>query len=305
MKLSRIDGELKKPAQPLSCHSPVLSAPETGKTGETLEVDGSGQSISFFRGQCRVSIANRFESRHLAYRFQHRTYVKSGIIPPKTDGLWVTTHDALPETTTFLAHDIRGELAGTLTLVFDSAIDLPADKLFPSEMNAVRKGGGRVCELISFGTNENMRGSVKILAGLLYCSYLFALHARKVSDYVITVHERYQTFYCANLLFSRMGPVRNYDKVNGQPTVLLHLPLDLPETLRQSRRIFPLSLFNYSQMQELTVASLMDRMTSPMTAQEIRFFLMEQTDIWRKSTSAEKEFIQAICASGDGIRHAI
>jgi hypothetical protein len=263
---------------------------------EFIEDGDAGKSISFFKGQCCVRVANCFELRHRVYRFQYQTYEKLGIVNPKKDGLWVTAHDALPETTTLIADDKNRKLVGVLTLVFDSPIGLPADSLFPSEMKIIRKAATHICELISFGTNEKMRGSVKILAGLLYSSYLFALYARKVTDFVITVHERYERFYCSNLLFSRMGPVRNYEKVNGEPTVLLHLPLKLPDKLRQSSRIFPLSLFNYSKSQEQTIASMIDLMTTPMTRQEFNSFFIEKTDICNKASFEQREFIQSIYA---------
>jgi hypothetical protein len=280
-----------------SPHFSLQHVMEYTRAKEFIKDHYADESISFFKGQCRVRVANCFELRHRVYRFQYQTYEKLRIAEPKRDGLWVTLHDALPETTTLIAEDSQSKLAGVLTLVLDSPIGLPADSLFPSEMKMIRKPDSHICELISFGTSEKMRGSVKILAGLLYCSYLFALHARRVTDFVITVHERYERFYCSNLLFSRTGPLRNYEKVNGEPTVLLHLPLRMPDELRQSRRIFPLSLFSYSKPQEQAIASIIDLMTTPMTLQEFKSFFIENTDIWNKATFDQKEFIHSIYAS--------
>ena len=180
--------------------------------------------FSFFNGRCQVGVANSLELRKRAYRFQYEAYEGLNIVNRKSDALWLTIHDALPKTTTFIAENDRGEIAGTVTLVFDSPIGLPADNLFPSEMATIRARGGRVCEVISFGTSEKVRGSIRFSAGLLYSSFLFAVYARKATEYVITVHERHQKFYEKNLLFSRMGPVRCYDKVNGEPTVFMAEP---------------------------------------------------------------------------------
>ena len=274
----------------------ILDTTSSSIVKELIEVSGSKNSLSFFKGQCRVRVANSFELRQKAYRFQYKTYEKLGIADPKRDGLWVTIHDAIPETTTFFAEDKKGELAGVLTLVFDSPLVLPADSLFPSEIKSIRQAGNRICELISFGTSEKMRGSVRILAGLVYSSFLFALHARKVTDFVITVHERYEKFYCSNLLFSRLGPVRNYGKVKGKPTVLLHLPLGLPDTLRESCRIFPFSLFNYSKSQEHAIASIVECMTTPLTSREFKSIFTEKTDIWDEATSEQKKLIQPFYA---------
>ena len=292
------DIDKHRPPKALDSHERYNRVPgKDDRPGDVAE-RSQGDSLVFFRGKCRVSVANCFELRHKAYRFQYQKYEKLGIVRPDPDAIWLTIHDALPPTTTFIASDNLGKLAGTLTLVFDSAIGLPADSLYPFEMKAIRRDDAHhVCELISFGTSQDSRGSVKILAGLLYCSYLFAMHIRKVTDYVITVHQRLEKFYCSNLLFSRLGPVRNYDKVNGEPTVLLTLNLGLPERLRQSRRIFPLSLFSYSRADELAIASRIDQSTAPLTSCEFTSLFRGATDVWRKATAAQKEYIRSIYAA--------
>ena len=253
--------------------------------------------LSFFDGKCLVRVANSITLRQKAYRFQHKAYEKLGIVGPEEDALWVTIHDALPQTTTFIAEEKSGELSGTVTLVFDSAVGLPADSLFPSEMEAIRSTDTRICELISFGANSKMQGSVKILAGLFYSSFLFARYARKATDYVITVHERHEKFYCANLLFKRIGPVRCYSKVNGEPTVFLHLSLDRPEQLRRQKRIFPFSFFTYSASQENFFAKKINESTAPLSPAEFKFLFTEKTDLWQNASPALKELIRPLYAS--------
>ena len=224
-----------------------------------------GDRLSFFNGKCSVRVTNSFSLREKAYRFQFKAYEKLGIVSPQKEALWLTIHDALPQTTTFIAEDISGEMVGTITLVFDSPLGLPADSLFPSEVQHIRRKGRRICELISFGASSKMRGSVKILAGLFYSSLLFARFARNATDYVITVHERHERFYCSNLLFSRSGPVRCYSKVNDEPTVFLNLALELPERLRGQKRIFPFSLFTYSEPLEHRISQKIDTLTAPLS----------------------------------------
>ena len=82
------------------------------------------------------------------------------------------------------------------------------------------------------------------------------------------------------MLFRKIGAVRNYAKVNGAPTVLLNLPLMLPDTIVKKRRIFPLSMLNYSKQKEREVAQKIEAMLTPMSEEEFyHFFIDYLTDL--------------------------
>ena len=287
--------------EPLAAFNPAETEKAKSKRSDRfkdLRDVCDGDRLSFFEGKCRVGVANSYSLRKKAYRFQFKAYEKLGIVQPQEGALWLTIHDALPQTTTFVAEDMSGELVGTLTLVFDSPLGLPADSLFPSEVERIRRKGGRICELISFGASSKMRGSVKILAGLFYSSFLFARFARKATDYVITVHERHERFYCSNLLFSRSGPVRRYSKVNDEPTVFLKLALDLPERLRGQKRIFPFSLLTFSEAFEQRIAKKIEELTTPLTLREFESLFSEETNIWQHASTVQKQWVEPLYRFG-------
>jgi hypothetical protein len=215
------------------------------------------------------------------------------IVQEKPGGLWLSIFDALPETTTLVVEDKQGEIGASLTLVFDSPIGLPADELYKEEIDRVRKDGRKICEIISFGINKSVKGSVKILAGLFYSVYLLAWRINNATDLVITVHARYENFY-HNLLFDKIGPVRKYAKVNDAPTILLNLPLQLPGILKDKQRIFPLYLLNYSKRKELEVANKIKSMLYPMSDEEFYTFFIEKTDTWEKASAEQKDYIKKV-----------
>jgi hypothetical protein len=250
--------------------------------------------IYFFDRRCRVRIANQPELRQKAYELLHKLYSKTGIAPNEPSGLWLSIYDSLPETTTFVAEDDQGEFAGALTVVFDSPIGLPADALYKEEIDRMRSSGRKVCEIISLGINDTAKGSVKLLAGLFYCAYLLSWRSKNSTDFVITVHARYEKFYCRNILFKKIGAVRNYAKVNGAPTVLLNLPLMLPDMLKEKRRIFPLSMLNYSDQKELEVTQKIEAMLTPFSEEEFYYFFIDKTDIWEEATPQQKDYIKKI-----------
>jgi hypothetical protein len=252
------------------------------------------EGIQFFGGKSKVRVANRLNLRRKAYKLIYNNYSKMGITRDNDSGLWLSIFDALPETTTIVVEDTQGEIVGTLTLVFESPIGLPADALYRNEIDEFRATGRRLCEIISFGIDGAVRSSVKIIASLIYSSYLFARRVRHSTDFIITVSERYENFYCRNLLFKKIGPVRSYAKVNGKPTVLLNLPLDLPEMLQNKRRIFPLYLLNYSDQEEFDIAERIQNMHKPISDEEFYTFFIEKTDIWAKASPLQKEFIKKV-----------
>ena len=254
----------------------------------------SETGIYFFDRQCIVRIANRLELRKKAYQLLHRLYSKMGIVPPESNGMWLSIYDALPETTTLLVEDNQGEIAGALTLVLDSPIGLPADALYKEEIDRLRSSRRKIGEIISLGINDKTKGSIKFLACLFYCVYMLSWRSKKLTDFVITVHARYENFYCRNMLFRKIGVERNYAKVSNAPTVLLNLPLILPDTLKEKRQVFPLSMLNYSKQKEREVAKKIDAMSVSMSDEEFYYFFINKTNIWEKATPQQKDCIKKI-----------
>ena len=154
------------------------SAENRSLTSEVPHIHEEENGIQFFDGNCTVRVANQIELRQKAYKLIYDLYLKSGLAKKTYNGLWLSIFDALPETTTFLAEDEKGQIAGALTIVFDSPIGLPADELYKTEIDKIRHANRQICEIVSFSINSEAISATKILAGLFYCSWLFALRIK-------------------------------------------------------------------------------------------------------------------------------
>jgi hypothetical protein len=273
---------------------------------EQLKSTYLDKGIHFFRGQCIIRVANRFELRQKAYEYIYKIYSNKGFTK-NGDGkdLWLSIYDALPETTTLVAEDSRGHIRGTLTVVFDTPIGLPSDEIYKEEIDELRNEGHRISEIVSFGIGEPSKGSVKFLAGLVYSAYLLAWQIKKSTDFVISVHPRYETTYSKKLLFKRIGPVRRYAKVNGAPAILLNLPLSLPSRLKGKKPIFPLSMLNYSEQQEEELSGKIKQMLLPMSDVEFYSFFIEKTDMWERATVKQKNFIKTVYPPQEANHHEV
>jgi hypothetical protein len=259
---------------------------------EVPNIKSENNGIQFYGGECTVRTANRYELREKAYKLLHKIYLKMGIVNNNSNKLWLSIYDALPETTTLISEDSKGKIGGALTLVFDSHIGLPADELYKEEIDEIRKTGGQICEFISLGTRNGGKASLKIIAGLFYCAFLHAWQRKKTAILVITVHSRLEKFYCRKLSFEKIGPERNYAKVNGEPTVLLCLSLDKINKLRHKARIFPFSMLDCSDEKEIQIAEKIKNMVQPMSDEEFLTLFIEKTDTWEKASNQQKEFIK-------------
>jgi len=263
-------------------------------TSEVPHIHEEENGIQFFGGKCTLRVANRLELREQAYKLLYNIYLKSGLAKKTSSGLWLSIYDALPETTTLAAEDEEGHIVGALTLIFDSPFGLPSDKLYKTEIDELRHAKKQVCEIVSFSINSEAKSSIKVLASLFYCSYLFALRIKNSTDFIITVNPSYNKLYCQKLLFNKIGPEKSYDRVNGAPAVLLKLSLKMPSILKHKQRIFPLYMLDYSEREEVDIAERIQDMHCPMSDEEFYTFFIEKTNVWQMATLEQKEYLKKI-----------
>ena len=261
---------------------------------EILKPTGFESVIPFFNGEQMVRIANRLELRQKSYEYVYKVYLNEGYIKNRDSKYQLTIYNALPNTTTLYAEDHNGDFNGTFTMVFDSDLGLPSYLQYKNEIDRLRNENRRICEIISFGIDRAQRGSVKILAGLFYCAYLVAWHIMDATDFIINVIPSQEGFYCKNMLFRRIGDTKACPRTDGVPAVLLNLPISLTRKLRKNKRLFPFSMINYSEQEEVELAEKLERMIHPMSDIEFYTFFIEKTDLWYKASDGQKDYIKKL-----------
>ena len=261
---------------------------------EQLKSAYSAKGVHFFGGQCIIRVANTLELRQRAYEYIYQIYSHSGYIGKENSNLKLSIFDALPETTTLITEDYRGNMCGALTVVLDSPIGLPSDLQYKKEIDNLRGPGREISEIISLGVKSSTKHSVKILASLFYGAYLLAWRIRETTDFIINIVPQQSDFYCNKLLFKKIGGIKQCPRANGTDAVLLYLPLSLPNNLRNQRRIFPLNLFNYTEQEEISIATRLEQMLLPISDEEFYSFFIEKTEVWEKATAEQKKYIKQI-----------
>lgn len=172
-----------------------------------------------------LKLAETREELEACFKLLHDAYVESGFMEPHPSGMRVTLYHALPTTTTLLA-SFDGRVVGTLSLIRESSLGFPMQRIF--DIDAVRSVGGNIAEVSALAVDRRFRSvGGTILFPLMKFMYEYATRYFDTRHLVIAVNPRHIGMYESLLFFRRLRarPVEHYDFVNGAPAVGAHLDL--------------------------------------------------------------------------------
>lgn len=223
----------------------------------------SGNRYCFGKhNEYEIIVARNLADRKRAWAMVYRMYREKGYAAEDQDGLWYGMYDVLEKTTTFLV-TCKGKDIATLTTVIDSEFGLPSDSLYKDELDIMRQGGRRLCEIISLASEESdSRRGLEILKHMFKVALVMASKLSDATDFVITVNPHHSGYYEKRLLFQRRGEIRSYGKVGGAPATFMSLDLEaLP--------------VNYARRYGLAEGSLAHHFTDEKSVSETIMFLSE------------------------------
>ncbi len=174
-----------------------------------------------------LKIAETKEELEQCFAVLHDAYVGSGFMKPDPSGLRVTIYHALPTTTTLCAK-WDGKVVGTISLVRESALGLPLQRIF--DLTAVREKGGNIAEVSALAIHRNFRKTGgSILFPLMKFMYEYCTTFFDTRHLLIAVNPSHIEMYESLLFFQRLTAkvVESYDFVNGAPAI--GATLDLKE----------------------------------------------------------------------------
>ncbi|MFN7169168.1 MAG: GNAT family N-acetyltransferase [Pannonibacter sp.] len=167
-----------------------------------------------------------------AFALLEDSYVRRGIVAEGQMRLQVI--NLLPSTTTFIAK--RGDqILATLSLIEDSDLGLPMEKVHGPEVAGVRQLFRKVAEVGALAVRPDLRRTG--LSIMLYnMMYRWARYWRHVDDLLIAVHPSARFFYSNLLLFRPLGRVQNYAGLRDAAS--LPMRLDIPGVQIRFHRIY-------------------------------------------------------------------
>lgn len=182
-----------------------------------------------------VKVATTVDEHEQASRLVHTSYLRRGIIHEQSSGVWITAHGLLPSTVVFVAK-FGAQVVGTLSLIVDSNVGLPMDKICAKELAPLRGLGRRIAEVGALCIEEHRRG---LGIALLLNKIMFrcAHELLGVQDLVIAVHPDAACQYEAVLRFVSLGGVRSYPGLT-RTALAVPLRLDLERAEEVLARVF-------------------------------------------------------------------
>lgn len=238
------------------------------KTLRQQNDSSSDQGLS----QYTIEVANSLEKREAVYKMVYKAYRDKNFIPENQKGTHIIQQDASPDTLILFARDQFGEIAGTVTLVFDQSVSLPATKIYAKEIKKLRDKGEVIAEVSRLAISKKHRFSKEILALLFNHLAVYCQHIKKVSSLICEVNPRHVLYYQSILNFEQIGDVKPCPLVQENPAVLLKLSIHNFETLVNSHQKTSKFKALYSIDEFKTIANNLRHHRKAITAREVQYF---------------------------------
>ena len=181
-----------------------------------------------------LKIAETKEELEACFAVLHDAYVDSGFMKPDPSGMRITIYHALPTTTTLCAK-FDGQVVGTISLIRESALGVPLQRI--CDLSAVRAKEGYIAEVSALAVHRDFRKTGgSILFPLMKFMYEYCTTFFDTRHLVIAVNPSHIEMYESLLFFRRLTAtmVENYDFVNGAPAIGAVLDLkEAPEIFKK------------------------------------------------------------------------
>jgi len=249
-----------------------------------------------------LKIADTKEELEACFKLLHDAYVSSGFMTPDPSGMRVTIYHALPTTTTLCAK-FDDQVIGTLSLIRESAIGFPLQRIF--DLTGVREKEGNIAEVSALAIHPRFRRTGgTILFPLMKFMYEYCTTFFDTRHLVIAVNPRHIEMYESLIFFRRLtaNVVENYDFVNGAPAVGATLDLKhAPEILRKAYAGKPLhrNLYHYfieSKLDNIQIPHRRFFTTNDpvLTPDLIDYFFNQKTTVFAELSDRKKALLHLI-----------
>jgi hypothetical protein len=179
-----------------------------------------------------------------AYKLVYRSYLASNLTKAYRCPIRLSIFNALPETTTFIAK-YNGEVIGTATMIIDTCMGLPMDKIYKKELDRFRKNSKQIAEISMLGTSHDffverafslLNAKKMVFLFKLFKLILdYALYKTRINDVCIAVHPKHAKLYQL-LQFKGFGALKYYESVNKKPAQGFHQDLNKTKEWMSSKK---------------------------------------------------------------------
>lgn len=236
-----------------------------------------------------VRVANSLEEREAVFKLAYQVYLEKGYINENANQWLINSYDMAHDTVILIVLDSQKNIAGSLTMVFDSRKTLPADKIYQDELNELRYSRKRLTEISRLVISPDYRNSKEILILLFNYMAIYSAHIKRIDNIIIEVNPRHKDYYKSILCFDEVGCEKPCPQVKDAPAILLSLSAKKyrSEVLRcknphllekRERTLYPFFIKNE---QEPLVAQYLEKQTKEMSAEEKIYFGFSESGLYQ------------------------
>ena len=260
-------------------------------------------SLQRFLEQIEYRVARSRNELEKAYALVYREYLKRGYCRESDSRLKLSIYNALPETASFVTI-LENEIFATATLIPDSPSGLPMDEIYHEELSVLRSNGKKICEISMLASDtELFKNGVSMLLNSKKMFFIFNLfklifdyaYRRLGLDYMcITINPKHSLTYDF-LLFKDLGGLKTYDNANGAPAIAKCVEFATLESECKEKNKEGL----YKMFFEKSTPAVSLAGKASFGVSDLGYFFHEKTDVFRKATSLEMEYLRKCYPSFD------
>jgi hypothetical protein len=236
-----------------------------------------------------IKLANTLEERAAVFHLGYQVYLKKGYLKENATEMLVQNYDVNSETAILMIQDRQKNIVGSVTLVFDGAARLPAEKIYSEELRTLRRTNEKIVEISRLVIDPKYRNSKEILVLLFNYLYIYSYFVKNYTCLAIEVNPRHTAYYQELLHFKSIGSEKPCPNVQSAPAILMYLPLS--HGIEEVKRISKMtegeknnrSLYSYfiKPNEQMLVANYLKKQAKPMTAEEKIYFGFSDSGISR------------------------
>jgi hypothetical protein len=217
-------------------------------------------------------------------------YNQNGLGFTHPSGMWFSTAELLPNTTTILIFN-KDKIVASLSTLLDSEFGLPVDDVFREEVDYRRKIGYKLAEIYSLGVNVGVHESKIILAKLFNFISIINYNIYNATQTLITVMPRHAKFYKEKLLFEEYGQLGFHKKTGVRCKLLAH---NHSNSIQVNASYRSKTFFDYfvSDDESKAIAEMLKKIIVPISSDEFKYFYNIKPEITDSSTPEQKKYIE-------------
>lgn len=175
-----------------------------------------------------VRLASSFEEYVKAFVLLHDCYVAKGLMEKHPSKMRISVHSFLPHNHVIVVIDKKiNEVIGTVSLILDNQLGIPAEGAYPQEVNEIRKiRQGKMMEVSALAVDPRYRHQSHSIQFMLnkYLS-LYSRNILNVKMLIIVIHPKAEIFYRSLMGFIPLGEIISYNFVKGALARFMYLDI--------------------------------------------------------------------------------